>query len=69
MTTASLKPGDIVEVDKKGRRFIAVVKGVTRGGFDVRPIDSRVSYHSATSREICGIWHANLETRRQRGLA
>lgn len=69
MTTASLKPGDIVEVDKKGRRFHAIFKqrlgvgaALTGGELVVMPLDKRISYRQASSREITGIWHANKQT-------
>jgi hypothetical protein len=61
LTSKSIGPGDIVEVDKKGRRFHALVtelEQVASGRFElsVRPLDSRISYRSATVREVIGVW-------------
>ena len=52
---------DIVEVDRKGRRFHAVVTGIEQrdsGRFelDVRPLDSRISYRRATVREVVTVY-------------
>jgi hypothetical protein len=61
LTSKSIGPGDIVEVDKKGRRFHALVtelEQVSSGRFELslRPLDSRISYRSATVREVIGVW-------------
>ena len=70
MNLASLKPGDIIEVDKKGRRFFAIstkrlgTGAVLAGGeLVIRPLERGVSYRQASSREVVGIWHANKATR------
>jgi hypothetical protein len=60
-TSKSIGPGDIVEVDKKGRRFHALVvelEQIESGRFElnVRPLDSRISYRTATVREVIGVW-------------
>ena len=60
-SSKGIAPGDIVEVDKKGRRFHALVVDldqVDSGRFhlDVRPLDSRISYRQATVREVVGVW-------------
>ena len=49
--------GDIVLIDKKGRRFHALVTELEQlesGRFEliVRPLDSRLSYRTATVREV-----------------
>lgn len=62
MNLASIKTGDIVEVDKKGRRFHALVRGLDQGELAVHPFDRRVTYRQATAREVVGIWHANRQT-------
>ncbi len=54
-------PGDIVLVDKKGRRFHALVTELEQletGRFElvVRPLDSRVSYRTASVREVLEVW-------------
>lgn len=67
MTTSSLKAQDIILVDKKGRRFYALVTEVVRvrgaKEFRIRPIAGAVTYRACTAREIAGIWHANADTR------
>jgi hypothetical protein len=60
-TSKSIGAGDIVEIDKKGRRFHAIVtelEQVASGRFElnVRPLDSRISYRTATVREVVGLW-------------
>jgi hypothetical protein len=50
-----------VEVDKKGRRFHAVVTELAQqdsGRFElnVRPLDSRISWRTASVREVVGVW-------------
>lgn len=63
MTLSSVKVGDVVEVDKKGRRFFARVTLVGESSLTLRPLDNRISYRSCTAREVIGIWHANKHTR------
>jgi hypothetical protein len=48
--------GDIVEVDHKGRRFHAVVRGPAPGGLALEPIDRRVNHYTCRSREVVGQW-------------
>ena len=60
-TSKGIGPGDIVLVDKKGRRFHALVTELEQletGRFElcIRPIDSRISYRSATVREVEQVW-------------
>jgi hypothetical protein len=60
-TSKSIGAGDIVLVDKKGRRFHALVTeleqtGTGRFELGVRPLDSRISYRTATVREVIGVW-------------
>lgn len=63
MTASSITAGDMVEVDKKGRRFFALVTARDGTQLSIRPVDTRISYRQATSREVVGIWHANKQTR------
>jgi hypothetical protein len=61
VTSKGIAPGDIVEVDRKGRRFHALVTGIEQldsGRFelDLRPIDSRISYRRATVREVVVVY-------------
>ena len=60
-TSKGIGPGDIVLVDKKGRRFHALVTELEQlesGRFElvVRPLDSRVSYRTASVREGLEVW-------------
>ena len=60
-TSKSIGAGDIVLVDKKGRRFHALVTELDQqesGRFELclRPLDSRISYRTATVREVCDVW-------------
>lgn len=61
LTSKGIAPGDIVEIDRKGRRFHALVEAVEQresGRFDlaVRPLDGRSTWRSATVREVVGVW-------------
>ncbi len=60
-TSKGIGAGDIVLVDKKGRRFHALVTGIEQldsGRFelDLRPIDSRISYRRATVRQVVTVY-------------
>jgi hypothetical protein len=60
-SSKSIGAGDIVLVDKKGRRFHALVTELEQlesGRFEliVRPLDSRISYRTATVREVLEVW-------------
>jgi hypothetical protein len=60
-TSNGIGAGDIVLVDKKGRRFHALVIELEQAGsgrfeLSVRPLDSRVSYRTATVREVVEVW-------------
>jgi hypothetical protein len=60
-TSKSIGAGDIVLVDKKGRKFHALVTELAQlesGRFElnVRPLDSRISYRTASVREVVDVW-------------
>ena len=60
-TSKGIAPGDIVLVDKKGRRFHAQVTELEQlesGRFElvVRPLDSRISWRTASVREVVDVW-------------
>jgi hypothetical protein len=60
-TSKGIAAGDIVLVDKKGRRFHAVVTELEQlesGRFElaVRPLDSRISWRTASVREVVDVW-------------
>jgi hypothetical protein len=60
-TSKGIGPGDIVEIDKKGRHFHALVvemEQLDSGRFELvlRPLDSRISYRTASVREVVDVW-------------
>ncbi len=60
-TSKGIGPGDIVEIDKRGRRFHALVLELeqletNRFELKVRPLDSRISWRTATVREVVEVW-------------
>ena len=60
-TSKGIGSGDIVLVDKRGRRFHALVTELEQlesGRFELalRPLDSRVSWRSASVREVVEVW-------------
>ncbi len=56
MRLEGIKVGDVVEVDRLGRRFHALVTGTTPGGLLLQPLDRRVNYHSCRSSQVIGHW-------------
>ncbi|MEA2209560.1 MAG: hypothetical protein QOF54_2037 [Solirubrobacteraceae bacterium] len=56
MRLEGIQSGDIVEVDRGGRRFHALVTGPAPGGLALAPLDRRVTYFSCRSREVVGHW-------------
>ncbi len=56
VTIGSIKPGDIVDVNHKGRRFYAIVKAKAGRKLDLRPLDRNVNYFTATSYDVVGIY-------------
>ncbi|MBF6619381.1 MAG: hypothetical protein ITG02_04025 [Patulibacter sp.] len=66
MRRAPIEPGDIVEVDKKGRRFMALVIGADPGGdLRIEPVCRGVSWRTATSRELIRHWKKAARRRYQ----
>jgi len=57
-----IKAGDIVEVDRLGRRFHALVTaasqagGGSQGGLSIQPFDRRITYRSCRAREVVAHW-------------
>lgn len=56
MRLAGIQTGDIVEVDRLGRRFHALVTGEAPGGLAVQPLDKRVTYRSCRAHEVRTHW-------------
>jgi hypothetical protein len=56
MRLEGIQSGDIVEIDRLGRRFHALVNGNTGDGLSVKPLDRRVTYTSCRAREVVGHW-------------
>jgi hypothetical protein len=58
-----IEAGDIVEVDRLGRRFHALVTGAAAGGagagaggLAIQPLDRKVTYRVCRAREVVGHW-------------
>jgi hypothetical protein len=56
MRLEGIHTGDIVEVDRRGRRYYALVTGTAPGGLALQPLDRRINYYDARSREVIGHW-------------
>lgn len=56
MRLEDIDAGDIVEVDRKGRRFHALVTGPTSDGLAIRPLDRRINHFSCRAREVVAHW-------------
>jgi hypothetical protein len=56
MRLEAIRIGDIVEVDRLGRRFHALVTGNLQGGLSVQPFDRRISYRSCRAHEVVAHW-------------
>jgi hypothetical protein len=61
LTSKGIAKGDIVEVDRKGRRFHAFVTGIEqrdsrRFELALRPLDARISYRRATVRDVVTVY-------------
>ena len=56
MRVEGIETGDIVEVDRLGRRFHAIVAGAASGGLTIQPLDRRVTYRSCRAREVVTHW-------------
>lgn len=56
MRLEGIQDGDIVEVDRLGRRFHALVMANTAGGLSIQPLDRRVSYRSCRAHEVVAHW-------------
>ena len=60
-SSKQLAPGDIVEIDRKGRRFHALVEELhqrdsTRFDLVIRPLQRGITYRTATVGEVVEVW-------------
>jgi hypothetical protein len=56
MRLEGIEAGDIVEVDRLGRRFHALVTGSASGGLAIAPLDRKVTYRSCRAHEVVAHW-------------
>jgi hypothetical protein len=56
MRLEGIETGDIVEIDRMGRRFHALVSGSAADGLAIQPLDRRVTYRSCRAREVIAHW-------------
>jgi hypothetical protein len=61
LSSKGIAPGDIVEMDKKGRRFHAIVVGIDQresGRFDLEfnPLQRGITHRTGTVREVVTVW-------------
>ena len=61
-----LQIGDIVEVDRLGRRFYALVTGNASGGLSIQPLDRRISYRSCRADDVVTHWAKRAASSDQR---
>jgi len=57
MRLEGIQAGDIVEVDRLGRRFHALVSATGgAGALSIQPLDKRITYHSCRAHDVVGHW-------------
>ncbi len=56
MRLEGIVAGDIVEVDRLGRRFYALVSGNAAEGLSIQPLDRKITYRNCRAREVVGHW-------------
>ena len=56
MRLEGIESGDIVEVDRLGRRFHALVSGNAPDGLAITPLDRKITYRTCRAREVVGHW-------------
>lgn len=62
---SNIHEGDVLLVDKGGRRFYArATETPTNGTIKIKPIERWASWYTASSREVVGHWIATTATRR-----
>ena len=56
MRLEGIGAGDIVAVDRLGRRFHAMETGGSLAGLSIQPLDRKVTYRSCRAREVVAHW-------------
>lgn len=56
MRLEGIQAGDIVEVDRLGRRFHALVSRNAPGGLGIQPLDRKVTYRTCRAHEVITHW-------------
>jgi hypothetical protein len=56
MRLEGIQIGDIVEVDRLGRRFHALVTGEAPAGLSIQPLDRRVTYRGCRAHDVVAHW-------------
>ena len=57
MRLEGIHSGDIVEVDRLGRRFHALVTGSGSAGvLSIQPLDKRITYRSCRAHDVVAHW-------------
>jgi hypothetical protein len=68
MQLGSVGRGDLVEVDMRGRRFMAQVEERDGRELAIKPCSPRHTERRCKSTQVVGIWRATTATRRAKGL-
>ncbi len=56
MRLEGIQAGDIVEVDRLGRRFHALVSASAAAGLGIQPLDRRITYRTCRAHEVVAHW-------------
>jgi hypothetical protein len=56
MRLEGIQIGDIVEVDRLGRRFHALVTGNAPDGLSLQPLDRRITYRTCRAHGVVAHW-------------
>jgi len=60
---STVRPDDIVLVDKRGSRFHAHVERKGVGELALRPIERGIPYRAASAREVLAHWRKSASSR------
>jgi hypothetical protein len=64
MSTAGIHVDDLVLVDKRNHEFLALVTTTAKGEpLGIRPLDRRITYRTASGREVVGHWRKRAQSR------